>query len=68
MDINFIILLGYFVFAIGLWYLSYSIGSNECNPKKGTTSDHNYNGGIAGIVFGSVIIVYNFFLEIKKYS
>jgi ABC-type phosphate transport system permease subunit len=59
---NLLLFIGIAVFLTGYWFMGKSQGEFECNPPAGK-AETNKGGGIAGLVIGSVFMLFGMFVN-----
>jgi hypothetical protein len=59
---NLLLVVGIAVFLTGYWFMGKSQGEYECTPPAGK-AEINKGGGIAGLVLGSVLILFGMFIN-----
>jgi uncharacterized protein HemY len=60
------IAVGLAVFLTGFYYLGQSHGGKECKKPNNEEIEANYNGGIAGMVIGAVILIFGLFWNVRR--
>lgn len=59
---------GLIVFLIGYYYLSYAMGQRYQQGNLNSDSTLHFNGGIAGIVIGVVIMIVGLYLSFSTHG
>ena len=52
-----IVLVGFSIFVLGLYYYGKSDGAKDCKTRDDAQVTTNKNGGIAGMVLGCIVLV-----------